>query len=281
MSQDSPNSINWNDFEFPFSERFESARNQAHQAAQLLGSIARAINPEKPEDTHAAMIWQEAHQLLSTQMLKHHKYKYAVLNIATLSLGFQDNSDHELLSISLAGYTNKELKQRLEEILEIKQFNLQHPYELPTFTFGNNQPYDDSDKDYLALCEQVFSNAYHALLPFTQSIPEASEIHIWPHHFDIATLLTYSANKSDKFIGIGLSPGDASVPEPYFYINTWPYPKVNQQSLSPLSAGAWQFDGWTGAILKASEIVQSPDQGKTVHLFLNEAFQRIKLLMFP
>ena len=44
-------------------------------------------------------------------------------------------------------------------------------------------------------------------------VPEASTIQLWPEHFDMAT----------DFSGVnyGASPGDASHPEPYFYVGPW------------------------------------------------------------
>jgi hypothetical protein len=62
-----------------------------------------------------------------------------------------------------------------------------------------------------------------------------------------------------RSIGIGLSPGDGSYDQPYFYVNPWPYPDA--EDLPPLAAGAhWHTSGWTGAVLTADRLISVPPE---------------------
>ena len=52
---------------------------------------------------------------------------------------------------------------------------------------------------------------------------DGSPVRCWPHHFDIATLLTIAPGQT---IGVGLEPGDGYYDEPYWYVNQYPAPSA-------------------------------------------------------
>ena len=82
---------------------------------------------------------------------------------------------------------------------------------------------------------------------------------IWPHHFDLGALVGQA--------GIGLSPGDRYYSEPYFYMT----PAPGDASVPALSAGFWRTEGWTGAVLLASDFADAPD---VAHAFMASALTR-------
>ncbi len=77
---------------------------------------------------------------------------------------------------------------------------------------------------------------------------DASEIHLWPEHFDIAF------DAGDEAAGMratyGASPGDEHHPEPYLYVVPWQPPDP-----SPL----WNAQSFTGAELGWAQLVPEPD----------------------
>jgi hypothetical protein len=79
----------------------------------------------------------------------------------------------------------------------------------------------------------------------------------WPHHFDLAALHVLDPEKDPeeaRSVGAGLSPGDESYAEPYFYVSPWPAPEP--AALPALPGGAhWHTDGFTSAVLSSSAIV--------------------------
>jgi hypothetical protein len=106
--------------------------------------------------------------------------------------------------------------------------------------------------------------------------PEASPVRCWPHHFDLATLLTFPATSpggEPSSVGVGMSPGDESQPGPYFYVNGWPHP--DPDALPRLDgAGHWNAEGWVGAVLPADAVVSAPrpaEQAVRVDTFVTEA----------
>jgi hypothetical protein len=61
-------------------------------------------------------------------------------------------------------------------------------------------------------------------------------VRCWPHHFDIATLLSLGRGDPERAaaIGIGMSPGDAYYPQPHFYISPWPAPPADALPRPPI-----------------------------------------------
>ena len=95
---------------------------------------------------------------------------------------------------------------------------------------------------------------------------ETGPIQLWPHNFDLAfewfgTLAVPSVDDGDareqpSQINFGLTPGDRSHSEAYFYSNPWPF----QDSLieRELPNGArWFTEGWQGTLLPYAEIAGS------------------------
>ena len=98
----------------------------------------------------------------------------------------------------------------------------------------------------------------------------SSPVRCWPHHFDIATQI----GSGDRSIGVGMSPGDGSYPQPYFYVSPWPYPDVS--TLPALASGRWHTEGWVGAVLTAEEILPKTDQHRFVQDFIQQAISSAK-----
>jgi hypothetical protein len=77
-----------------------------------------------------------------------------------------------------------------------------------------------------------------------------------------------------KTIGLGLSPGDTSYAEPYWYASPWPYPEAST-TLPPLPDGAhWHREGFTSAILTAGAWLAGgpdPEQPARLRSFLGTA----------
>jgi hypothetical protein len=83
----------------------------------------------------------------------------------------------------------------------------------------------------------------------------ASEIQLWPEHFDAAM----DAPCGDGRITFGASPGDATSDEPYLYV----------LPPGPVEPGeTWNATGFTGAVLPLSAFVDADDQRAAALAFL-------------
>jgi len=106
-----------------------------------------------------------------------------------------------------------------------------------------------------------FGFAY-SLLEELRAEPESrdpSPVHLWPEHFDAA----FDCLEGDRRIGIGCSPGDRDVPEPYVYVLPHDY------SAAP-SSDYWNATAFRGSILTLSGFVDGDDQREAVLSFVRE-----------
>lgn len=111
----------------------------------------------------------------------------------------------------------------------------------------------------------------------------ASPVRCWPHHFDIATLLalrdTGHGDGQPRNIGVGMTPGDAGIREPYWYVTPWPPPQPDDLPL--LSDGRWHTEGWLGAVLTAADLtnISADAQARQVEAFLHAAIAASRALL--
>ena len=110
-----------------------------------------------------------------------------------------------------------------------------------------------------------FAAASSAIEELARAHDNASPVRCWPHHFDLATLLTLDpgADAEDaRSVGIGFCSGDGNYDQPYFYVTPWPYPDAS--ALTDLSKGTfWHTKDWTGAILTGEQILAFPSETRS------------------
>ena len=139
------------------------------------------------------------------------------------------------------------------------------------------------DEDQAGRLWQAFSLVNLTLATFKGSLrEETGPILLWPHNFDLA-FLWFSGRKvpgqdptdpehADEQMNFGFEPGDAGIPEPYFYATAYPTPDGFAGSLLPAGA-TWQTTGWTGAVLPYSELLKEDDPAEYLLDFLHSAHQ--------
>jgi hypothetical protein len=148
------------------------------------------------------------------------------------------------------------------------------PYEMPEHAVARGGAFRGDD---LAACAELarwYATADRCLRAGAFLQPEAkpddnqqaSPVRCWPHHFDIATLITLPSiapRGGARSIGVGLSPGDASYAQPYFYVTPWPYPKDPPLPRLP-GGGIWHQTGWFGAVLTGTAVCADGEGGAGV-----------------
>jgi hypothetical protein len=235
------------------------ARLQLHWAAQVLCATADAMLEHQPDDSHSNQCWNEELQALTTHA--NPIGLFGALRPVDLNLMLADQTGMVIDHLKLDGRTIQDGLEWLEGLAtEISGEPLPQPlklrgYEMPEHPVGKGEPFDFKDPDAFAEVGRWFASAHHVLGEVQQREPNASPVRCWPHHFDIATLITLDPGKDPeraRAIGVGLSPGDGSYAEPYFYVNPWPSP----QNPNPpaLETGQWHTAGFFGAVLTGSEI---------------------------
>lgn len=123
------------------------------------------------------------------------------------------------------------------------------------------------------LLADAFNSVAAAMESFRAGIrEETSPIQFWPHHFDLALLWLpggkvagqdpQNEEYADKQMNFGFTLGDEGISEPYFYVTAYPLPETLPEVLPNLSLPeetTWQTEGFTGAVLLYSSLVQNAD----------------------
>ena len=125
-------------------------------------------------------------------------------------------------------------------------------------------------------------NAVRLLTGVREAHPvESSPVRCWPHHFDVALLLSIDRAvpvKQPRSIGVGLSLGDEEHPDPYWYVTPWP--RVDSVGLPALPGGAvWHRGSWLGARLSAAAVLAAEDQARRVRGYLAVAIPACRALL--
>jgi hypothetical protein len=265
-------------------QRWVEARLVAHWAAQIVAAAGATLVRPAPDDSHTSLEWIESAQALAGAPLGARGVR-AALRPAELTLVILDSAHVARERLDLRGQTLQAglawLSGAIARATGAAAVPLARPaHELPEHAVGGGAPFPDADGAALAELADAFSRGDRQLRGLAASAPNASAVRCWPHHFDIATLLSLDppATPSNvaRTIGAGLSPGDAESPGGYWYVTPWPYPSASEPP--PLAAGGvWHRAGWFGAVLPLSH-PEASDESRSSD-FLQSAVAACRVLL--
>lgn len=234
------------------------ARLQTHHAVQVLTSFAQACVEPMEGDRHRNFDWDIGVRGFRARPAATDSSLTAVFAVEEFEVRLE-RADAVVARIPARGRTGAELRSELGTALSGalgRDVALEAPeFELPDHPTATDAAFDP-DPAALEELATWFTHADLALLRVHESFQGGcDDIRVWPHHFDLATLL----HADEGTLGMGLSPGDGGVEHPYWYVRGYPKHPPIEGDLPPLEHGSWKFEGWTGAILEAPEIIESDD----------------------
>jgi hypothetical protein len=247
-----------------------NARLQLHWAALLASQVGKRLLAPQPDFSQQSFEWIErgggGGSLLQGEVAGASPFR-AGLRLADLTLVLAGAEGASLRELALSGRTVAEahawlaaevdtlLGQPLDPPLESPALSA----EMPAHPVGTGRRFTLADAAPFVEVARWFANADGLLREIAAGESHASSVRCWPHHFDLATLITLQAGdtpESMRTVGAGLSPGDGGRAVPYFYVTPWPYPKSPNASELPKLAGGgtWNTEDWLGAVLEAGAI---------------------------
>jgi hypothetical protein len=255
----------WTDIDPRLAKKLGDARLQLHHAAQLVAAMGISYLPKADDDSHTNMEWIAS--ALASNVVGERPFRLGVRPdpFALVVIG----GDAELASYSLHGNTINDatawIRSQITKLgVDSSRYTLAKHYTIPPHPVARSVPFDTSDAAGFEQLQRWYEDADAVL----RSIAEergGSPVRCWPHHFDIATLLTMAPGET---IGVGLEPGDAYYDEPYWYVNRYPAPSAPPGA--PLDGeGMWHSREWVGAVLPGSRLAN--DQQAQVKSFVNSA----------
>ena len=257
------------------------SRLQLHHALQIIVSAPISFLEKRADDSHTNLEWLPSLEALGTNWLERATRVRFALHAANLALLAVDQDGGVTSEFQLSGRTTADGVTWLRESLSAAGYDgaaltTRKHYEIPTHAVASGGVYSLGSAETFAELGRYYGDAHELTSHVAATRSGASPPRCWPHHFDLATLITLPeiAGRGTRTVGVGMSPGDASYAEPYFYVG--PYPHPNRDRLRPLgSLGAWHTQGWIGAVLRGSEIAGLDErrQKEAVHAFAHAAVE--------
>jgi hypothetical protein len=258
------------------------ARLQLHHAVQLAASAGISYLAKRSDDSHTNFEWIGGSETLASNPIPAGTTRIRVgicvadFTVAVLSERGDVRASHPLIGETVAGAAAW-LRSELQSAgLEGSAFTLARHYEIPDHAVARGGRFDPARAD-LGELSRWFANGAAVLQQVRSAERGASEVRCWPHHFDIATLITL---RPEKTVGVGLEPGDVYYDEPYFYVNARPQPRVEALPETLAGGGFWHTHEWIGAVLPASRLpAHGGEQLEQVTRFLASAVPACKALV--
>ena len=255
------NSLVWESLGEVPPRQLAEARRLLHHAAQLVAAVGRCLVAPRPDDGHTSLEWRAGARALAGQEVPGPRPWRAALRVEDLSLAVCVR-DAEVSRLALSGRTQADafawLVERARDLgAASERLRLAAPYAIPEHPVGGGAPFAPGSDGSLAELARWVADGTGLLRAVADTWPAAAPVRVWPHHFDVGSVLPLDGQGKDApSIGVGLSLGDEGMPEPYLYVTPWPRPAG--ESLPELPAGGrWHREGWTGAVLTGSEIVDA------------------------
>jgi hypothetical protein len=240
------------------------ARLQAHYAVQWLAKLARATVPAQPDDSHTNLGWDDGLDGFVTHPLPDGARLGLRLRDLTLTAVGGESGPPER-AFSLFGRSDAEARAWMELAFapsrqDFQALDAPSSYAMPPHAIAQGGTYGGAEigaaleelAAWFANGRTAVENARRAMLAHGHEAPPPR---CWPHHFDLATLTSFSLPRgaATAYVGAGLSPGDRYYGEPYFYLSVYPAP--DRSALPPLPPlGHWHVEDFTAAIARASAI---------------------------
>lgn len=241
-------------------ERLADARRQLHWAAQAASAVGKRLLEHQPDYGEQSFRWIEEVRALAQGTVAAALPFRSALRPSPPALLLLDGDGAPLRELPLDGRTPEEAFRWLEEEtagLLGRAANLEAQPAEASNGINSGAPFSAADAEAFAELGAWFGNAHRLLTAVAAQNPGASAVRCWPHHFDIATLISLDSGEdaeTARSIGAGLSPGDTGRPAPYFYVTPWPYP--SPENLPDLEGGGtWNTGGWVGAVLEAAALL--------------------------
>jgi hypothetical protein len=258
------------------------SRLQLHYAIQFIAATGAALAEPLPDYSHTSLVWNPTLEIFVGPAIRAAQSFQVALDPTNLMLILSNRQNKTIAALPLDGKTMAEglnwLKQEIAnmEVDPDRIVFLDYPADdFSDHALAHGATFDASQDLGLSELADYYANTHLLLQTVLTDIEDSSSIRIWPHHFDMASLIMLPSNQEgiSLTIGVGLSPGDASYNEPYWYVSPYPYPGT--ASLPALDGyGVWHTQHWVGAVLLASELakhVNAEAQSQQVTTFLKSA----------
>ncbi len=247
-------------------------RLELHWAVQVVGAVPSAFREPEPDHSHSSLVWAAPRATLLTQPVGRDGAVLAGLDFLPFALVVLDREGNSLERTDLEGRTLHDAYGWMAGRLAAHGVGtgdadaLPRPDDsFPPHPLRTAAAFTGGVRSARAELARWYGNAQLVLTKLVEGQAGASSVRCWPHHFDLAALITLEdtgAPDTSRSVGLGMTPGDEHYAEPYLYVTPWPYPR--DPELPPLGgAGRWHTEGWIGAVLSGTALLEAGSDAKS------------------
>ena len=250
-----------------------ATRDALHHAALLVSAIGRVFGERQPGFRHAALFWDRDRSALAGWPIESGRgairaaleFKTGAISVGARTVTLQGATGSEVLA---------QLRTAVADVgLDGERVVPRLPADLPPgpllgdALFRIDTPAANALARWYALADgRLAETATAAGVP--------PPVPCWPDHFDLAvTVMVPAPAPPQAQVGLGFSPGDGTIPEPYFYVTPWPLAASRVADVPAPAGGRWQVEGWLGLALPASTILAPGNAAASVTAFLERGLE--------
>ena len=220
----------------------------------------------REDDSHRAMTWDADRKAFVIAPFAGAYPFWVGVRPEDLTLVLLDRTAEALGSLPLSGTTRDEgyewLTVGLATYMGGAPAKIERPeYEIPSHAVAEGGRFSSGHEHERRALTALYGTAASLLEELTSTRDDTSPALCWPHHFDIATLVTVETDdggNAAKTVGAGMAPMGGGYDSWYWYVTPWPSPGT--EALPPLQGpGAWHTEGWTGAVLTGEDLVSTDE----------------------
>ena len=252
-------------------------RSSLHHASWIAGSVAFAALPARSDDAQTNLAIRPRDGEFVTHPLDQNGALSLRLDVRRLELTFRDGAARED-SLGMIGRTIDEVLGACGDVLRevglVEEPIKLRPYpDFPDHPLGQGQVFTPGNPEARSVLFDSFALADEAFLRLGDRVPALGNARLWPHHFDLGALIDLGEGRQ---IGLGFSPGDESIEQPYYYVAGYPTPDLSAPP--QLEHGQFTRTGFQGALLLACD-PDDPRANQTTDAFLLEAVNATRELL--
>lgn len=245
------------------------ARLQLLYAAQVPRGVAMTFLERRLDELHTVMGWRASHRALVGPRVSPGGFAVGLrpenLNLLLLDADSNSITQRHPLHRRTMEDAVKWMEDTLKQYLDRHDLEgLERPgADLPPHGLTAGERFSATPSAPFEELARWYENANRALEMVKRAHDGATDVRCPPRDLTLATriILDRAASIEEaRRIEVGISPGDHSCDQPYWYVMVWPHPGVESMAEAP-GKGKWHTENWFGAVLTGETILAETSGG--------------------
>ncbi|MCX2743949.1 hypothetical protein OO013_08730 [Mangrovivirga sp. M17] len=252
----------WHSLNIVHTESLNNSIVTLHKLSQFVSRVGQNYLKPRKDYSHTNLGWDKNSSTLVGRRTE--EGVRVTFNLPEFKYKVEARSHHSI--VMPEDLTYGELEDLMKHLLIAAGLIGSHyvpsdEYSLP-YEIDSDEHIDKPKRKFLSHWADCRSNADLVLHKLAALFAGASEVRIWPHHFDSGLIIPLKVENEKilKSIGAGLAIADHMVNEPYFYLNYFDENKASDFKVNDLedhNAISKNSNEYTGYLLPLSLVLSN------------------------